>query len=507
MIVYLKLNTPIGSGYGTSFTLTANAGTVTPSTATLTQLTNGLLVDVSVSASSVTITSVGPCNNPIVLPITRTTTTTTIPPTTTTTTIAVCIPPCGAIYMANPGNKLYYYNLISPTVGISTSIPNPSLVPISGNGDIANTTSKFFIGDCIGDPYTNPTTAFGKITKYDYTSCPVSYSNPIVLTTAAGKAPIGLCAKDNNTLISTRRVASSSSIVMEIDVNSGVTTDKFSLDTVSWRTLVGDLYYVSSSNILYATNRVGADNFITNYNYTTGAIINDVNINAIATNAYGLTAIGSSIYIFNYVAGSPSTVYRVDSMSGSGTFTRMPDGFNGVGAATTPPGCGAPTTTTTTAAPTTTSTTTVPIPTTTSSTTAAPTTTTTTVATGSIYYNIGGGSGARLIITNSSTGAVILDKTTDNHTGSSFNIFGTLILPLSVNYNVNVYWTSGSGNILSTRVCDLTDPNASSLGINYLRGDNSVYPLLLNYTLSTGMRDISVNVRTQGTDAPTCPIN
>lgn len=169
-----------------------------------------------------------------------------------------------------------------------------------------------------------------------------------------------------------------------------------------------------------------------------------------------------------------------------------------------------PATTTTTAAPTTTTTaapttTTTAAPTTT--TTAAPTTTTTAAPTGRISYNIGGGTGAQLIITNASTGAVAVNRTTESSTSSFYNISGTIIVPFGVNYNVNVYYTGGgAGNIISTRVCDLTDPNASVLGINYLRGDNSVYPLLLNYTLSSTLQSISVTVRTQGTDAPTCPI-
>jgi hypothetical protein len=137
-----------------------------------------------------------------------------------------------------------------------------------------------------------------------------------------------------------------------------------------------------------------------------------------------------------------------------------------------------------------------------------PTTTTTSTTviptTGRIYYNIGGGSGARLIIINSVTGIVALDETTVSSTSPSSNIFGYITVPFGVNYNVNVYWTSGSGNILSTRVCDLT----ASSQLNYLRGLGNVdYPLLLNYTLSSFMQDISVYVRTQSTDAPPCPIS
>lgn len=494
MIVYLKLNTPIGSGYGTSFTLTANAGTIIPTTATVNQLTAGILVDVSIAATSVTLTSLGTCNTPIVLPINRTTTTTTILPTTTTTTTAACVPTCGAIYMTGADDKLYYYNLISPTVGISTPIQNPSLIPISGNGDIANTATKFFITDCIGNPY-NSATAYGKIVKYDFTLCPVSFSNPVVLTTPAGKAPLGLCAKDNNTLISTRLVSlnTTSGMVIEIDVNSGVVTDKFSLDTSAWRVITGDVYYVSSANILYVTNSVGANSFITSYNYSTGAIINDVNINAISTGAYGVSAINDSIYIFN----ATGAIYRIDSMLGAGVFTRMPDGVTGIGAATTPPGCGAP------------------LPAVTSynlcysvssaalacdciyptTTTSTSTTTTTAAPTPLINYTIGGGFGAKLEIIRVSDGAVVFSRL------SSDTLFTGTYSATYADYIIKVSWYSGSGNTIRYRICNVN----TRAQIYYtttpitIGGTNS-----FTFTPNSTVNRISVNVQSQNSTVPNC---
>jgi len=284
-----------------------------------------------------------------------TSTTTKTPSTTTSTTR--CVPACGAIYMTGGNNNLYFYNLISPTLGISTQIPNPTSNPISAYGDIAHTGTKFFIADNVGNPYNNPTTTYARVTKYDFNLCPISFTNPVLLTASPGVHALGLTAKDSNTLITARHRSGLSSMIIELDVSGSSTitsTDKFSLNTVSQRVLTGDMYW-ASNDILYVTNQnnTGSAHYLTTYTYSTGVQIADVNIDAIATTAYGLAAIGSTIYIFN----SSGAIYRVDSTSGSGTFTRMPDGVFNIGSASTAPGCALPTTTTT--APPTTSTTTL----------------------------------------------------------------------------------------------------------------------------------------------------
>ena len=91
MVVLVTLNSGQGVNLGPNFTLSANTGTITPATATLTQLLAGIYVTVDNAAVSVTITSTGSCTNSLVLNInsitttTTTTTTTTAAPTTTTT--------------------------------------------------------------------------------------------------------------------------------------------------------------------------------------------------------------------------------------------------------------------------------------------------------------------------------------------------------------------------------------------------------------------------------------
>ena len=100
--ITLTLGAGLGADLGPNFNLTANVGSVTPSTATKSELTAGKSVSVDDAATGVTITSTGTCTNAITQTIpcalTTTTTSTTEPPTTTTTTTAA---PTVDIYITN----------------------------------------------------------------------------------------------------------------------------------------------------------------------------------------------------------------------------------------------------------------------------------------------------------------------------------------------------------------------------------------------------------------------
>jgi len=85
--ITLTLGGGLGADLGPNFNLTANVGSVTPSTATKTELTAGKSVSVDDAATQVTVTSTGTCTNGITqtIPCGGTTTTTTAATTTTTT--------------------------------------------------------------------------------------------------------------------------------------------------------------------------------------------------------------------------------------------------------------------------------------------------------------------------------------------------------------------------------------------------------------------------------------
>ena len=69
MNVLVTLNSGQGADLGPNFNLTADVGSVTPSTATLSELLAGKSVVTSGSATQITITSTGSCTNSLNLTI------------------------------------------------------------------------------------------------------------------------------------------------------------------------------------------------------------------------------------------------------------------------------------------------------------------------------------------------------------------------------------------------------------------------------------------------------
>lgn len=92
MYIRITLNPEQGADLGPNFTLTANVGTLVPSTATLTELLGGIIVLADNSATQVFITSQGVCTNALTISITSTTTTSTTTTSTTTTSTTTTLP-------------------------------------------------------------------------------------------------------------------------------------------------------------------------------------------------------------------------------------------------------------------------------------------------------------------------------------------------------------------------------------------------------------------------------
>jgi len=69
MNVTLTLNAGQGVSLGPVFNLTADVGIVSPHTATLTQLLNGLEIIVDIIATEVIVQSTGNCTNSLTIPI------------------------------------------------------------------------------------------------------------------------------------------------------------------------------------------------------------------------------------------------------------------------------------------------------------------------------------------------------------------------------------------------------------------------------------------------------
>ena len=98
--ITLTLGAGLGADLGPNFNLTADVGSVTPSTATKSELTAGKSVSVDDLATQVTVTSTGTCTNAITqtIPCVGQTTTSTTTTSTSTTTAA---PSQVSIYIGN----------------------------------------------------------------------------------------------------------------------------------------------------------------------------------------------------------------------------------------------------------------------------------------------------------------------------------------------------------------------------------------------------------------------
>lgn len=118
MRILVKLNPNQGINLGPNFTLTANVGTLSPATATLTQLLAGVSVLADDGVSQVTVTSQGVCTNSLILSVLQptTTTTSTSSSTTTSTTTAAPVVCYNYFIYANDGTEdrtPYEYSYIS----------------------------------------------------------------------------------------------------------------------------------------------------------------------------------------------------------------------------------------------------------------------------------------------------------------------------------------------------------------------------------------------------------
>ncbi len=154
--ITLRLGAGLGASLGPNFNLTANAGTVTPSTATKTELTAGKSVSVDDAATTVTVTSTGTCTTAI---------TRTIPcaPTTTTTTGA---PSCISFRIENNNeydlSNISYYDC-SGTLLTNVFVGSGQQIIFCANtsyGPIGYSTAQLFeIGPCETSTTTTTTAA------------------------------------------------------------------------------------------------------------------------------------------------------------------------------------------------------------------------------------------------------------------------------------------------------------------------------------------------------------
>ena len=252
-----------------------------------------------------------PCvNNTCVLP----TPTPTVTPS-STPVIVDCVS-----YVTTGTTDIFKYDV--DTNGL-TLLTFPSLPSIS---DIANNSNKFWITDInnpqeITEYYINPTPFVATYNRVLYPSQPL----------------LGLCVKNDVTLISTITgvTVGDSYIIVEVDISGSVPviTNKFSLPGTG-RSLGGDIFYFPVTDKLFVANNGSGNWYLTQYDYTTGTLEYDVQLNPLIVGVFALSSENNNLYLFE-VTGN---VYRLDDIT-IPTFTLVQTTISGVGAASSDVSC------------------------------------------------------------------------------------------------------------------------------------------------------------------------
>lgn len=427
MNILVTLNSGLGADLGPNFNLTANVGSVTPSTVTKTQLTNGIFVDVNAAATQITVTSTGTCSNSIVLNISG--------QTTTTTTLGVSSFVLGrdganfftacTNYTTNP---ITYYSSVGAVLQVSTTLylnntlTNNVVAGYYSNGTdwyLCNTSGVITsTGSCSTTTTTSTSTTSTSTTSTSTTAAPTT------TTTSTTLGPEIFSLGYDASVGWQSCYASQSNYYAYTGETLVNGLNLYTDNTLSTPAPMG--YYSNGANYWYIppackeytfTNNLGYDESVSYYDCngvvqillvydatTSSAVCIDaiINLNGLTDNYNGAGACPTSTTgIFQDQAVCPttsttsttststSTSTTSTSTTSTSTSTSTTSTSTSTSTTTEPPTTTTSTSTSTTAAPTstsTTSTTTIPLPpgetsTTTTSTTEPPTTTTTSTST------------------------------------------------------------------------------------------------------------------------------
>ena len=261
-----------------------------------------------------------PTNTPTVTPTSglepTVTPTNTKTPTPTPTSGLPCLDECNILF--NNSSDISVYNFALGT----TTYLNPYISGfIPGSPDIAHTSNKIFM-------YTN-----NQIYEYDYINCPFSASfNRIINIPVGVQLGNGLAVKNNTTLLSSGFFYGAS--LFEIDIttiSAGITT----LFPFTNRYVLGDILYTTTAQpkILATLGDVSGNNFLSQYDYNTGNLEIDVNINSI-NGPFGVFIENGQIY----VTSAGGEVWEV-SLTFPYTLTLIQNLGIGIGGASSIPEC------------------------------------------------------------------------------------------------------------------------------------------------------------------------
>ncbi len=431
MQILLTLNSGLGADTGPNFNLTANVGSVSPSSATKSELLAGVLVTIDDAATQVTVTSVGTCTTSLNINVTGITT--------STTTLGAASFTLGhhnvnfftacTNYTSSPAT--YYATNGSSLIVGTTLYDNAGLTILSGNGFYSNGTTwwRISLGDgvisstgaCATTSTTSTSTTTTSTSTTTTTLAPTTTTS--TTTTTAGPAifSLGYDASVGWQSCYATQTTYYGYTGDTIQNNTYIFTDS----TLSTKAPVGyysngtNYYYIASTCNEYTfTNNLGYDESVSYYDCdgliqillvydgtTSSAVCVDaiINLNGLTANYNGLGSCTPNPTGFlqdatpcpttstTSTTSTSTSTTSTSTTSTSTTTTQPPTTTTTTDAGTTsttttttvplPPGETSTTTTTTTQPPTTTTTTTQPPTTTTTTTTQPPTTSTTTTTT------------------------------------------------------------------------------------------------------------------------------
>lgn len=203
-----------------------------------------------------------------------TTTTSSSSTTTTTTGIPFCVTECLPLF--SKGTGIFIYKNFS-IIDLTSQITGP--IPVTG--DVANTSNKLWL-------YNQ-----SDISEYDINSfCPFSATYNKNINLASGFFGSGMTSIDDITLI-----GSIGNEIVQIDVatTTAIITNKFPMPTN--RDISGDLIYTTTNELICSyVDNLTSNTYITIHDYSTGAILKDVNISSI-TDPWGLYLEGGVIHV------------------------------------------------------------------------------------------------------------------------------------------------------------------------------------------------------------------
>ena len=485
MQILLTLNSGLGADTGPNFNLTANVGSVSPSSATKSELLAGVLVTIDDAATQVTVTSVGVCTTSVNISVSGITT--------STTTLGVASFTLGhdnanfftacTNYTSSPQT---FYSTVGSTLIVGTILyDNIGLTSLSSNGYYSDGTNWWRItsgdgviystGACATTTTTTSTTSTTTTTLAPTTTT-TTVAPTTTTTTTAGPAVFSLGYHETvgwqSCYASQTTYYGYPADIIQND------TYIFTDATLSTKAPVG--YYSNGTNYYYIPSTCNEYTFTNNLGYDESVSYYDCD---------GL------IQILLVYDGTTSSAVCVDSITNLNGLTAN---YNGLGSCT-PNSVGklqdatpCPTTTTTsttstTSTSTSTSTTTTSTSTSTTTTTAAPTSTTTTTA-------------APGTTSTTTLGYTSFSLTYSNTAGE------TACTDYALPTNRNIYYagpgaTLGTGTVLYTTSA-LTTPVANgyySNGANYWNTAANA-GMLANQTVCSG---VTSSTTTTTTIAPT----